>query len=261
MKHLLKTTSLLAVALVCSIAVSAQATIKKLEKKKTTTTTTTSKPKTDTSAQTDSSSVSTSTSTQESINSTATMTTTPAPMPTTGTINGHEYVDLGLSVKWATCNVGASSPSDYGDYYAWGETSTKQEYTEANCKTYCKNMDDIAGNPQYDVASANWGDTWRLPTAEEIDELVAKCTSTWTKQGGHKGYKLTGPNGNSIFVPAAGWRRGKSIYYAGKSGYYWGATPDETDTNNARVLSFYGGDFYRHLRGRYDGRSVRPVSE
>ncbi len=117
----------------------------------------------------------------------------------TGKINGHEYADLGLSVKWATCNVGASSPSDYGNYYAWGETTPKGTYTEENSKTYGKNMGSIAGNSQYDAARANWGGSWRLPTASEIDELKSKCKYVWTTKGGVNGYKVTGPNGNSIF--------------------------------------------------------------
>ena len=96
----------------------------------------------------------------------------PAPVkPTRGTISGHEWVDLDLSVKWATTNVGASSPSDYGYYFAWGETSTKSEYTEANSRTRKTSMGDIAGNDAYDAARANWGGTWRLPTKAECEEL------------------------------------------------------------------------------------------
>ncbi len=181
--------------------------------------------------------------------------------PTTGTINGHEWVDLGLSVKWATCNVGALSPSGYGDYYAWGETSTKSEYTEANCKTYGKSMDDIAGNPQYDAARANWGGTWRLPTWDEIEELVNECEWEWTTQKGHNGYEVTGPNGNSIFLPAAGWRYGSSLDSAGKYGYCWSATPYEDDTNYAYDLYFDSDSHDRDWGYRSYGRSVRPVSE
>lgn len=103
-------------------------------------------------------------------------------------INGHEYVDLGLpsGLKWATCNVGANSPSEYGDYYAWGETTTKTSYTYENSKTYNKKIGDIGGNASYDAARANWGGTWRMPTKEEFDELLNKCTCTWTTQGGKK---------------------------------------------------------------------------
>ncbi len=179
----------------------------------------------------------------------------------TGTINGHDYVDLGLSVKWATCNVGASSPSDYGNYYAWGETSTKSSYTEANSKTYGKDMGDIAGNPSYDAARANWGGSWRLPTLEEIDELVDRCDATWTTMNGHNGRKVTGPNGNSIFLPAAGWRYGTSLNNTGESGYYWSSTPYESSTNDAYDLNFDAGYFSGDWNGRCYGLSVRPVSD
>ncbi len=178
------------------------------------------------------------------------------------TINGHEYVDLGLSVKWATCNVGASSPSDYGDYFAWGETSTKSEYNRGNSVTYGKkSMVSIAGNPQYDAAQANWGNTWRLPTKREIEELVNKCKHTWTTQGEHKGYKITGPNGNSIFLPAAGWRYGTSLYNAGGRGYYWSATPYGGNARSAYSLYFNSGSLFKSLYYRDYGQSVRPVSE
>ncbi len=176
-------------------------------------------------------------------------------------ISGHEYVDLGLSVKWGTCNVGASSPSDYGNYYAWGETKTKSEYIEENSVMYGKNIGSIAGNSTYDVARANWGGTWRLPTKEEIEELVSKCKREWTMQGGHRGYKITGPNCNSIFLPVAGWRYETSLNYAGEYGYYWSATPIEVDRYRTYDLYFYSGDFYRSWHTRYEGRSVRPVSE
>ena len=102
----------------------------------------------------------------------------PAPKPTTGTERGHEWVDLGLpsGVKWATCNVGASDPWEYGDYFAWGETSPKSEYTKENSKTYNRNMGDISGNPNYDAARANWGGSWRIPTKKEFHELGTECT-------------------------------------------------------------------------------------
>ena len=96
---------------------------------------------------------------------------------TRGTINGYDYVDLGLSVKWATCNVGASTPEDYGDYYAWGETSTKSSYDIDNSTTFGKQMRSIAGNPTWDAARKNWGSPWRLPTEAEFQELIDN--STW----------------------------------------------------------------------------------
>lgn len=177
-----------------------------------------------------------------------------------GTIAGHDYVDLGLSVKWATCNVGASSPEDYGDYFAWGETRTKSSYTCRNSKTKKKkNIGDISGNPKYDVARANWGGSWRMPTQVEMEELVDKCTWTWTTQGGHNGYKVTSKTtGNSIFLPAAGWRNGPSLYDAG---YYWSSAPREGGSQDAFGLYFYGGGRLTRWYGRYHGFSVRPVSD
>ncbi len=185
----------------------------------------------------------------------------PVAVSTTGnTINGHEYVDLGLSVKWAACNVGASSPEDYGNYYAWGETATKAKYTESNSKTYGKNMGDISGNPQYDAARANWGGTWRLPTKAEFDELVNKCKWEWTTQGGKKGYRVIGPSGNSIFLPAAGWRSASLLDYADTYGSYWSSTPDSS-TSYACYLDFGSGLWYPGWGIRNSGFPVRPVSE
>ena len=177
---------------------------------------------------------------------------------TTGTINGHEYVDLGLpsGLKWATCNVGANSPEGYGNYYAWGETTTKSSYTEDNSLTYGKDMGDISGNVNYDAATANWGSTWRMPTKAEMEELENNCTWTWTTQSGVNGYKVTGPNGKSIFLPAAGYY-GSSHDDVGECGDYWSS---ESDTYNACSLYFYSGDHGVDWYGRYYGHTVRPVS-
>ena len=176
-------------------------------------------------------------------------------------INGHEYVDLGLSVKWATCNVGANSPEDYGNYYAWGETTTKSTYTESNSKTYGKSINDIKGNVQYDAARANWGGDWRMPTYSEQEELLDNCTWTWTTRNGVNGYNVEGPNGNSIFLPAAGYRGGSSLYLAGSYGYYWSSSPHENVTNNAYYLYFFSDEHRMSSNLRYCGQSVRPVLE
>ena len=184
------------------------------------------------------------------------------PIATRGTINGHEWVDLGLSVKWATCNVGASSPSDYGNYYAWGETTTKSEYTEENCKTYERNISDIAGNSNYDAARANWGSPWRIPTRNEMQELIDKCTWTWTTQGGHNGYKVTSKtNGNSIFLPAAGWRDGVSLSVSGEFILCWCATPYGSDAEYAYIFFSVSGTYIVQRFSRYGGLTVRPVCD
>ena len=176
-------------------------------------------------------------------------------------INGHEYVDLGLSVKWATCNVGASKAEDYGNYYAWGETSTKSDYSSSNSVTYGKSFSDIKGDSRYDAARANWGGSWRLPTKKEYEELLNRCTWKWTTQNGVNGYRVTGPNGNSIFLPAGGYRNGSSLYDAGSYGFYWSSTPDESDSDSAYFLYFGSGNHSVDWSYRYDGQSVRPVTE
>ncbi len=183
----------------------------------------------------------------------------------TFTKDGHEYVDLGLSVKWATCNVGANKPEDYGDYFAWGETSPKAEYTTKNCIKYGERMSDISGNAQYDAATANWGGSWRLPTKADLEELNNKCTWKWTTQNGVNGYKVTGPNGNSIFLPAAGYRLGSSLCGDGDRGYYWSSTTpyDDFDDDSAYGLGSRIGfkDVYVYGHYRLNGHSVRPVLE
>ena len=175
--------------------------------------------------------------------------------------NGHEYVDLGLSVKWATCNVGANKPEDYGNYYAWGETKTKSDYRSSNSVTFDERFGDIGGKSQYDAACANWGGPWRLPTKAELQELNNKCSWTWTTQNGKMGYKVTGPNGNSIFLPATGYRYGSSLLFAGESGNYWSSTPYESNSYRAYDLNVYSGGQSVDWNDRSFGRSVRPVAE
>ena len=176
-------------------------------------------------------------------------------------VNGYEYVDLGLSVKWATCNVGANKPEEYGNYYAWGETITKSSYTSDNSKTYGKTMNDISGNSSYDAARANWGGSWRMPTKAEMQELYNSCTWTWTTQNGVYGYKVKGPNGNSIFLPAAGYRYGSSRHSAVSNGYYWSSTPYDSLDYNACHLYFNSDYRSMLINSRYYGQSVRPVLE
>ena len=199
----------------------------------------------------------------------------------TAAINGHEYVDLGLpgGTLWATCNVGASKPEEYGNYYAWGETRTKEDYSWSTYK-WCNGSHDkitkYCSNSSYgrvdnkrklelsdDVARKQWGSTWRLPTKAEFEELLNEnnCTWTWTTQNGIKGYKVTSKkNGNSIFLPAAGGRDGTSLNNQGIRGYYWSSTPHESNSSGAYGLYFYSGFHCTNLYSRYRGLSVRPVS-
>ena len=181
-----------------------------------------------------------------------------------GSVNGHEWVDLGLpsGLKWATCNVGATTPEDYGNYYAWGETTTKSSYTEENCITDRQQMSDISGNPTYDAARANWGGTWRMPTSAEMEELDYQCTWTWTSQSGVPGCKVTGPNGNSIFLPAAGYCGGSSRISVGERGFYWGATPDDHCGDDFASHLFFSTNFrFVDCSDRFYGNTVRPVSD
>ena len=174
----------------------------------------------------------------------------------------YEAVDLGLSVKWATFNVGATKPEEYGDYFAWGEISPKSSYYESNSVTYGKSMSDISGNAQYDAARANWGGDWRMPTTSEQRELLNNCSWQWTTLNGVNGYRVTGPNGNSIFLPAAGFRNGTSLYYEGSNGYYWSSTPEELNSDYACYLTFYSYYCDWNYSGYPpNGQSVRPVSK
>ena len=185
-----------------------------------------------------------------------------------GTLNGHDWVDLGLpsGLKWATCNVGATRPEDYGNFYAWGETTTIKSHDQSNSVTSGQEISDFSGNAQYDAARANWGSTWRMPTKAEIEELINNCAWTWTTQNGVNGYRVTGPNGNSIFLPGAGYcewlaRINSSVRVNVGDGYYWSSTPYESDTNNAYFLGFSSGGHEVDWGTRSRGRTVRPVSE
>ena len=177
-----------------------------------------------------------------------------------GTENGHDYVDLGLpsGLKWATCNVGANSLESYGNYYAWGEISTKVTYLTTNSLTYEKNMNDISGNAKYDAATANWGGNWRMPTRDELNELRNNCTWTWTTQNGVNGYKVTSKtNGGSIFMPAAG-SKNSSFVGVGERGEYWTSTPSDND-GEAIFLRFEESFYYIVECARSWGQCIRPV--
>ena len=183
----------------------------------------------------------------------------------TGAINGHEYVDLGLpsGLKWATCNVGAFSPEDYGNYYAWGEIVTKGQYKEGNCETNNQKIDDISGNPQYDIAHLKWKGSWRMPTREELQELEYQCNWKWVtnkKDWRKGGYIVTGPNGKSIYLPAAGWRDWADLISTGKGGGYWSSSPDG---NTESYYLYFRNDYIDGIKTntRGIGYTIRPVSD
>jgi hypothetical protein len=192
-----------------------------------------------------------------------------------------EYVDLGLpsGLLWATCNVGANTPEEYGDYFAWGETQSKNSYSwstyqycmgDANTLTkYCDNPDygynGFTDNltvllPEDDAATVNWGAEWRTATQEEWQELLDNTIQEWTKQNGVNGCLFTAANGASLFLPIAGYRWGDEFFGAGGSGYYWSSSLYTGSPRNAWYFSFHWGrsyvddDYYRS-----DGRSVRAV--
>ena len=200
------------------------------------------------------------------------------PAVTTGT-----PIDLGLSVKWANFNVGASAPWEYGHYYAWGETEEKTNYSSSTYKYASSNTffkfskyyyDSSLGlggdgkttlEAEDDAAQINWGGKWRTPTAAETDELITKCTWELTTIGGVSGWNVTGPNGNSIFLPTAGYKSGENVYRAGSSEiYYWSSKVYVIAAfEEAYYLSYYPGFelFFATTMSRCAGLPVRPVCE
>ena len=177
-------------------------------------------------------------------------------------INGHKYVDLGLSVRWAICNIGANYPNEYGNYFAWGESSAKHFYDESNYIVKDDSIEDWAGNAQYDAARYNWGSIWRTPTIEELEELKEKCEWIWCENfEGIKGYQVVGPNGNSIFLPAAGSQYENSKDTVGEFGYYWSSTPASTYMKRSNYLYFTKFEVGCFWTFRQIGRSIRAVAD
>ena len=192
-----------------------------------------------------------------------------------GTSDVHEYVDLGLpsGTLWATCNVGANSPEEYGDYFAWGETEPKYKYDWSTYK-YCNGTDDTITKYSYnstvkpeleaidDAARVNWGSGWQMPSIEQCEELYnsSYTTTTWTTINGKYGRKITSKsNGNSIFLPAAGYRGGSSLGNAGSDGYYWSRSVYMGGGTAACYLYFDSSYVRAGYSYRCLGQSVRPV--
>lgn len=173
----------------------------------------------------------------------------------------YKAVDLGLpsGVKWASCNVGATKPEEYGGYYAWGELESKNDYTSTTAVNYQKNIGDDISATSYDIARVKWGAPWRMPTKAEQEELCRECSWEKSSLNGVNGYVVTGPNGNTIFLPAAGYKYGTEIYYEGVNGYYWSSVV--YCILNSYFLYYDAGYYGLYYYARFDGLTVRPVCE
>ena len=216
--------------------------------------------------------------------------------------NTHEYVDLGLpsGTLWATCNVGAFRPEENGDYFAWGETKPKQEYSWRIYKWMKPEVYDWMGCNKYavpdgqhegcwykperflgivvsfkfigdciseldwkdDAATANWGEGWCMPSKEQMDELRKECVWIWTKRNGVQGYEvMSQKNGRSLFLPAAGYCDVGLLYYEGFYGSYWSRSLYTFCSQYAHLLNFNSDKVDWGYNSRYFGRTVRPVRQ
>lgn len=183
--------------------------------------------------------------------------------PTPPTLTAGEAVDLGLSVKWASCNLGATKPEECGNYYAWGETAPKEKYTKDTYSYYSKDSqtwinigDDIAGT-SYDAATVNLGGGWKMPTKAQMYELIKKCDWQWGELNGQKGYFVSG-NGNSIFLPAAGYIPFSSKLAIGEQLRYWTSNHSNIE-DCAYDLWFHDGEIMLAVCEKDWGISIRPV--
>lgn len=174
-------------------------------------------------------------------------------------VTSGEAVDLGLSVYWASCNLGADEPWDRGDFFAWGETNTKTYYGEStysyyitSTKQYIDIGEDISGTA-YDAATVNYGADWRMPTEKEMIELINNCSWEWTQLNRRNGYRVIGKNGNSIFLPAAGIKSSQWFYYSDEWLKYW-------CSKKGYILAGSSESFYLTGWSVYYGIPIRPVT-
>ena len=175
----------------------------------------------------------------------------------------HEWVDLGLpsGTLWATCNVGANSPEEYGDYFAWGETKPKTNYSSSSY-SFTDNPSELLSED--DAATANWGNGWLMPSKEQMDELISSenTTTIWTQQNGVNGRLITSKkNSKTLFLPAAGFYSDTTLNYAGSYGDYWLRSAYNANSDRANDLFFQLGTIYtrENVGVRSGGQSVRPV--
>ncbi len=196
---------------------------------------------------------------------------------TTGSVGGHSYVDLGLKVMWSTANIGASSPLVSGSYFAWGEVVPKESYTwetyayaDKSGKLTKYNYKPESGSggfvdsvytllPEDDAAVQNWGNGWRMPTDAEFDELRAECTWEWISGIGVNYYKVTGPNGKFILLPACGSIQGRERIMNYSNGCLWSSSVSPNKPEHSYELTQYASGFWKGSVDRYYGEPIRPV--
>ena len=206
----------------------------------------------------------------------------------TGKISGHDYVDLGLSVLWATCNIGADRADQYGDFFPWGEVTEVSSFSWDTYKfgklgevgernhLLTKYISDGASsfggadstdglsvlNPEDDAAFVQWGNEWRMPTRDEFRELCSNCTLKWVTINRHNGYLFTADNGESIFLPAAGNMQNDRLYWdESRYGFYWSASLNERKPVEAWGLYFHRGHADVSHGDRSRGFCIRPVAD
>lgn len=201
-----------------------------------------------------------------------------------GSIDGHDYVDLGLSVKWATCNVGAESPEQSGFFLAWGDVKPQTVNFDFSWASYSfcvesanrllkyntdpnyandNNPDLVDGkltlDPADDAAYQHWGAGWRMPSDAELTELRTNCKFVWANVNGRNGYQVIGPNGNSIFIPASGFYVDGNIAMENRNGCIWSSSLSPSTPTHAYEFTFYNGSQIRGSVDRFYGENVRPV--
>ena len=188
--------------------------------------------------------------------------------PSTPALTPGQVVDLGLSVYWASSNVGANTPESYGNYYSWGETNSHSYYNTTNYSFYDKNKQEyinigqIISGTEYDAATVNLGSDWRIPTKEEMEELINKCTWVWGNIGDIYGYTVTGKNGNSIFLPASWSKSGGFITYLDSYVFLWTATHSNQTGEGEKAYGLEAGEVPPRIypKLRYVGCPIRPVT-
>lgn len=181
------------------------------------------------------------------------------------TVSAGQVVDLGLSVYWASCNLGAEKPEEYGNHYAWGETKTKASYYTRNYSYYNEsttqfvNIGNEISGTEYDAAKVNLGNQWRMPTQKELQELIDNCSWEWIQINDINGYKVTGQNGNSIFLPAAGFLSDTQHYNMNILLWYWTGT-EGTGRSSLAISLDSNSRIKLSYEDKYMGLSIRPVT-